>query len=76
MGYGVFMLNGKQLKAHRFMYEQVHGPIPEGLVIDHRCSNPSCVRPDHLDAVTQGENVQRTWDRGRRKPSQSTAYNS
>lgn len=67
-GYGVFSVDRIQVKAHRFIYELLVGPIPSGLVIDHLCSNPPCVRPDHLEAVTTAENVQRTWDRGRQPP--------
>lgn len=49
----------KKTKAHRMMYERVKGPIPEGLEIDHLCRVPSCVNPDHLEAVTHYENVMR-----------------
>lgn len=45
--------------AHRIAFELARGPIPAGLVIDHLCRNTSCVNPDHLEAVTQGENVRR-----------------
>lgn len=34
------------------------GPIPEGLVIDHTCHVRLCVKPDHLRAVTQKQNVE------------------
>lgn len=63
-GYGAFYDEGRQVRAHRFSYERLVGPIPEGLVLDHLCSNPSCVRPDHLEPVTQRVNVLRsstTW---------------
>lgn len=45
--------------AHRLAYIQKHGPIPEGLVIDHLCRTPLCVNPDHLEAVTHAENILR-----------------
>lgn len=45
--------------VHRIMYEHHNGPIPEGLVIDHLCRVPACCNPDHLEPVTQAENVRR-----------------
>ena len=47
------------VKAHRFAYERAHGPIPEGLVLDHLCRNTKCVNPAHLEAVTSQENHRR-----------------
>ena len=58
-GYGVVKIDGKVRKAHRISYEMRHGQIPKGLQIDHLCRNRSCVRPDHLEAVTQQENIRR-----------------
>lgn len=60
-GYGRFNPQWKTspLHAHRVSYELNKGPIPPGLVIDHLCRNPCCVNPDHLESVTQGENVRR-----------------
>lgn len=59
--YGWFSKSGVKSvgHAHRFSYELHNGPIPEGLVVDHLCRNPRCVRPDHLEAVTWRENLDR-----------------
>lgn len=58
-GYGQFMHNYKNNRAHRISYEIHIGKIPETLVLDHLCRNPNCVNPHHLEAVTQGENTTR-----------------
>lgn len=58
--YGTFrMPGGIKVYVHRFICEQVVGPIPEGLEIDHTCRVHLCVRPDHLEAVTHKENMRR-----------------
>lgn len=45
--------------AHRYFYEQTNGPIAAGLTIDHLCNHRDCVNPEHMEPVTQGENVRR-----------------
>lgn len=64
-GYGYISLNGKPTLAHRFVYEQLVGPIPQGLYLLHSCDTPACVNPDHLRCGTQKENIQDAVDRGR-----------
>lgn len=58
-GYGRFRVGQRVLQAHRWSYEYLVGPIPEGLEIDHLCRNRACVRPDHLEPVTTEENIRR-----------------
>ncbi len=60
-GYGNFALwkEGRWVKPHRYAYEQMVGPVGEGLVLDHLCRTPLCVYPLHLEPVTQRENVRR-----------------
>lgn len=58
-GYGRFSIAGEMVLAHRWLYEQMVGPIPEGLSLDHLCRHPRCVYPLHLEPVTHAENVRR-----------------
>lgn len=68
-GYGRFWDGQSSVGAHRFSYELLVGPIPDGLTLDHLCHNrdPSCpngsaclhrrcVRPGHLEPATRQEN--------------------
>lgn len=55
--------------AHRALYQIVIGDVPEGLQLDHLCGNRQCVRPDHLEPVTQKENLRRGWSWQREKRS-------
>ena len=58
-GYYRIAINGQRRYAHRVAYESVHGPVSRSLVIDHLCRNRWCCNPDHLEAVTQRENILR-----------------
>lgn len=76
-GYGRFWVTQEQDRlAHRLAYEWAGNKIPDGLTIDHLCSNKTCVNPDHLEPVTRGENTARSNKLkprrlGYRKPSAS-----
>ena len=71
-GYGLFEIAGTRAErekqgrrtamAHRFAYETLVGPIPDGLTLDHLCRNTSCVNPEHLEPVTEQENLARSWE--------------
>lgn len=68
-GYGRFGLGDRVVLAHRFAYAETHGPIPDGMHVDHTCHNPSCVRPAHLRAVTPKQNIE---NRGRLNRNNTT----
>lgn len=60
-GYGILWQGqGRSVRAHRYSYELLVGPIPVGLTIDHICAVRNCVNPVHLDPCTAAENVRRS----------------
>lgn len=60
-GYGRY--RGKA--AHRVVWALFHGPIPDGMLVCHRCDNPPCVEPDHLFLGSHGDNVEDSIRKGR-----------
>lgn len=54
-GYGTVLGRG----AHRYFYTALVGAIPQGMQLDHLCRTRACVNPDHLEPVTQSENLRR-----------------
>jgi hypothetical protein len=55
-GYGYVRRGQRRLAAHRVYYEQIKGPIPAGMQLDHLCNNTHCVNPDHLQPVLPIDN--------------------
>lgn len=64
-GYGSVWFRGTQQRAPRVAWMLTHGPIPEGQMVRHRCDNPPCVNPAHLELGTSQENDQDRVDRER-----------
>lgn len=67
-GYGVTTTSPghKQIRAHRFAYEQMVCEIPAGLTLDHVCGLKACVNPAHLEPVPAFVNNSRGhWKHGR-----------
>ena len=55
-GYG---RTGNRRLAHYVAWEEVNGPVPKGMTLDHLCRRRDCVNPMHIECVTQGENNRR-----------------
>lgn len=66
-GYGVVRRPGfqRQQIASRVAYELANGVIPTGLIVRHRCDNPKCVNPGHLELGTHKDNSDDKISRGR-----------
>lgn len=56
-GYIQVGFRGARKAVHRLMYTLHVGPIPDGMVVAHRCDNPPCCNPAHLFACTESENI-------------------
>ena len=52
--------------AHRLVWLHFHGPIPEGLEINHRNGDKQDNRPDNLQLVTTAENAAHAYETGLR----------
>lgn len=56
-GYGVTVYIGTQTTTHRVIYTLIHGALPKGVEVDHKCNRRDCINPEHLQAVTHKTNM-------------------
>lgn len=64
-GYGQIRQKGKNIAAHRLVFERMVSPIPRGAVLRHSCDVRNCVNPAHLLPGTEKQNFDDMWSRGR-----------
>jgi len=58
-GYGMMSLNHQAFLVHRISYELFKGSIPKGLTVDHLCKNKACQNVDHMEAISNKDNILR-----------------
>ena len=65
-GYGTLSFRGRAHRAHRAMYQvQVSDDLDSDTVVRHKCDNPPCVNPEHLEAGTKADNTNDMVERAR-----------
>jgi hypothetical protein len=69
-GYGAIRHEGKTVRAHRLAYCQAHGLKLEAIAgqsVRHRCDNPGCVNPAHLELGSHTDNMRDMAQRARNR---------
>lgn len=64
-GYGWVTFRNRQMGAHRAEWIKKNGEIEAGMMVLHKCDNPSCINTDHLYIGSQHENMRDRSVRGR-----------
>jgi len=55
--YGQAVTRAGTIIVHRFVYETLVGPIPQGYHVHHECGVRGCCNPDHLTAMSVGDHL-------------------
>jgi len=75
-GYGHFCRFGKNILAHRYLFEKENGPIPDGMFLCHSCDTPACVNPKHLFVGTAKDNMRDASRKSRTHPQKDPNWQS
>lgn len=64
-GRGYFSAKGVKWLSYRLVYTLIHGVIPDGQMVRHKCDNKLCCNPYHLELGSQSDNENDKYDRDR-----------
>ena len=56
-GYGRILVDGREVAAHRLVYQVFIGSVGKRTKLDHKCCNPACVNPSHMEPVSNKRNT-------------------
>ena len=73
-GYPCIGIYKKNTLMSRYIYERNFGEIPKGLLIRHKCDNPTCINPSHLELGTNQENMSDKVNRNRQSRSKGELH--
>jgi hypothetical protein len=69
-GYGKLKVGGRNLIASRVAWEIVNNSsLGSDVFARHKCDNPSCCNPTHIEPGTHRDNMQDMKQRGRHRPA-------
>jgi len=54
-GYPLATIAGSSVRLHRYLYIERHGPIPEGMEVEHRCRRRNCLSDAHHTLLTRSQ---------------------
>jgi hypothetical protein len=58
-GYATTEIAGNKILVHRWLFEQLRGPIPKKATLDHLCRTRNCANPWHCEPVSLRVNILR-----------------
>lgn len=73
-GHGHMGVGGVTIMAHRVAWMLSHGPIPDGMLVLHRCDTPGCINPNHLFLGTYQDNQDDKVRKGRQARGAKLAH--
>lgn len=63
-GYAQIAVAGKTMRAHRALYEELHGPLPSSVAVHHTCGTRRCLNPEHFEPMLHSEHARLHTGRG------------
>jgi hypothetical protein len=64
-GYAIVSIDNHHILAHRHIWTECFGAIPENFGVCHKCDNPNCINPEHLFLGTHADNTHDMIKKGR-----------